>query len=106
MSNINDPVVAAHASLMIPGARDASALMRFAATREAGGSLVDVTMDAVTIAERQREGGGAERERRPVRVPRWTVFTQRVSAIWRLRRTSPPLSSGRERAAVAPNIPA
>ena len=48
---------------MIPGAREARGLTRFAPLRE---SVADgnTLMDAATIAERQREGGGSPKEGR------------------------------------------
>ena len=54
---------------MIPGAREARGLTRFAPLREpvADG---DNLLDRATTAERQREGGGSPKEgRRPVAVP-------------------------------------
>ena len=52
---------------LIPGAREAGKLMRFAGpVAVIAGST---TMDAATILERQREGGGAPSERRPARPP-------------------------------------
>lgn len=101
----NDPVVAGRAAQMIPGRRDSGALTRFAAGPEAIRSVGGVTMDAATIADRQLEGGGAARERRPVRVARWTAFIQRMSAIWRPSRISQTPSSAREPVAMAPNLP-
>jgi hypothetical protein len=85
MSVANIPIASAHASLMIPGERESGPLTRFAVSPEVVHSMVDVTMDAATIADRRREGGGAARERRPARVPPWTVLMQRVAAMWRLR---------------------
>jgi hypothetical protein len=64
--------------VMIPGPRESGSLTRFTARPEVVHSTPDVTMDAATIADRQREGGGAARERRPVRVPRWRPFMQRL----------------------------
>jgi len=51
---------------MIPGAREAGMLTRFAAPPIAI-SDTPCTMDAATIAARQREGGGSPSERRPAR---------------------------------------
>ena len=52
---------------MIPGAREARGLTRFAALRESAVPGGDSLMGAATIAERQREGGGSPKEgrRRP-----------------------------------------
>ena len=52
---------------MIPGAREPGMLTTFG--RRPAAILVDspTTMDAATIAARQREGGGAPNQRRPPR---------------------------------------
>jgi hypothetical protein len=49
---------------MIPGEREPGLLTRFAVSPDIPCSMVDVTIDAATIADRQREGGGAARKRR------------------------------------------
>ena len=65
----------------IPGARESGMLTTFGAPA-AGGPLVPdgpSTMDAVTTAERQREGGGAPSQRRPRRTRvRWTGAGSRL----------------------------
>lgn len=87
------------ATAMIPGAREAGMLTTFG-THAAGMPTNQVgpsTMDAVTIAEHQREGGGAPSQRRPVRagVP-WTgpggrlhefLAPARLLFVWRFRTT-------------------
>jgi hypothetical protein len=47
------------AARMIPGQREAGALTRFALASTGRASTSNTTMDAATILERQREGGGA-----------------------------------------------
>jgi hypothetical protein len=92
----------AHPSLMIAGEREVGSLARFAATPEMAHSMVDPTLDAATIADRQREGGGAPRERRPARVRRWRTLLQRVRALWP-GRTSPRPPSDQPSLAVEPS---
>ena len=96
-------VGSAHASLMIPGQRESGSLTRFTVSPDVHHFMVDLTMDAATIADRQREGGGAARERRPARVPRWRTLAQRVRAMWRVRGTPPQLASVRQPVAVEPS---
>ena len=63
---------------MIPGNRESRSLTRFAPSPGENHSMVDVTMDAATIADRQREGGGAKRERIPARVPAWRTVIHAI----------------------------
>jgi hypothetical protein len=51
----------------IPGEREPGRLTRFGRAAASGPTVPEgpTTMDAVTVAERQREGGGAPSERRP-----------------------------------------
>jgi hypothetical protein len=85
------------AQAIVPGTREPGMLATFGA---ADPSMATVprgpsTMDAVTIAEHQREGGGAPSQRRPVRAAtRWTgargslhqwLQPPRVLFVWRLR---------------------
>jgi hypothetical protein len=51
------------AASMFPGQREPGALTRFAVTRPAPSSTSDSTMDAATVRDRQREGGGSPAER-------------------------------------------
>ena len=61
-------------SLMIPGGREPGMLTRFAAEPVIVNDSPR-TMDAATIAARQREGGGAPSERRPPRErSRWAFW--------------------------------
>jgi hypothetical protein len=53
---------------IVPGAREPGMLSTFGAL-DAGMPQGPSTMDAVTTAERQREGGGAPGQRRRLRVP-------------------------------------
>jgi len=50
-------------SKMIPGQWEPGSLTRFAVPPEVRPAMVDVTINAATIADRQREGGGAARKR-------------------------------------------
>ena len=76
-------VAFAHPPLMIPGEREPGLPVRFAVSPEMPRSMVDArSIDAATIADRQREGGGAPRERRPARVSRWTMLMQSARALW------------------------
>lgn len=87
------------AGAMIPGAREPGLLTLFAvpAAHISTVSNGPSTMDAVTTAERQREGGGAPSQRRPVRgrVQRTgargrlhdLLLAIRALFIWRLRTT-------------------
>jgi hypothetical protein len=54
---------------MVPGTREPGMLTTFGAPSASTLTFPDgpSTMDAVTIAEHQREGGGAPSQRRPVR---------------------------------------
>ena len=81
--------------ILIPGAREPGMLASFTS------SSVDVrlpdgpsTMDAATIAERQREGGGARNQRRSAHERSWRGLVRRlrhqlvmwpVLSGWRLR---------------------
>jgi hypothetical protein len=65
--------------ILIPGAREPGMLTSF------GSSAADVllpdgpsTMDAATIAERQREGGGAPSQRRSVEERSWKGLVRRL----------------------------
>lgn len=103
MSVTNTTEVApVRASAMIPGAREPGSLTRFAVRPEMSQPIVDVTIDAATLAERRREGGGAARKRHPARVLPLTALMRRIRAMWRIRRTPPPLVSVREPVAVEP----
>jgi hypothetical protein len=55
-----------------PGLREPGRLTRFAPSVLAMHTTVDGTMDAATIADRQREGGGSPAERRPARASWWS----------------------------------
>ena len=89
-----------HVSPMIPGQWEPGSLTRFAVRPEVRQPMVDVTIDAATIADRQREGGGA-RKRDPARVSPLTTLMRRVRAMWRIRET-PQMDSVREPVAVKP----
>lgn len=53
---------------MFPGTREPGMLTTFGAPAASmPGTTEPLTMDAITIAEHQREGGGAPSQRRPVR---------------------------------------
>lgn len=53
---------------IVPGSREPGALTRFrAATRSGVSSSDPVTMDASTIADRRREGGGSPRARQSLK---------------------------------------
>ena len=95
-------VASVHASLLIPGAWEPGSLTRFAFRPEMSQPIVDVTIDAATLAERRREGGGTARKRQPARVLPMTALMRGIRAMWRIRRTPPPLVSSREAAAVEP----
>ena len=95
-------VASAHASPMIPGAREPGSLTRFAVRPEMSQPIVDVTIDAATLAERRREGGGTARKRYRARVLPLTPLMWRIRAMWRIRRTPPPLVAVREPVAVEP----
>jgi hypothetical protein len=62
------------ATTIVPGQREAGRLTRFAM------AVADIaiegpsSMDAATIADRQREGGGAPSERRPAVQARWAAW--------------------------------
>ena len=85
--------------LNIPGTRESGMLTTFGVPAAGGPSVPDgpSTMDAVTTAERQREGGGAPSQRRPRRTRvRWTgartrahelLLALRVLFAWRVRTT-------------------
>jgi hypothetical protein len=88
-----------HASPMIPGQWEPGSLTRFAVRPEVRQPMVDVTIDAATIADRKREGGGAARKRHPARVSPLTALMRRV--LWRIRET-PQMDSVREPVAVKP----
>jgi hypothetical protein len=66
---------------MIPGAREPGILTRFAVPAVAV-SASPCTMDAATIAARQREGGGAPSERRPA--PQGSSWTRLSRTLRRL----------------------
>ena len=91
-----------HVSPMIPGQWEPGSPTRFAVRPEVLPSMVDVTIDAATIADRQREGGGAARKRPSAPVLPLTALIHRIRAMWRLRGTPPQLASVREPAAVEP----
>jgi hypothetical protein len=63
------------AASIVPGTREPGMLITFGRVAATTASVPNgpSTMDAVTTAEHQREGGGAPSQRRPVRAPlRWT----------------------------------
>lgn len=63
------------AASIVPGTREPGMLITFGRVAATTATVADgpSTMDAVTIAEHQREGGGAPSQRRAVRGPlRWT----------------------------------
>jgi hypothetical protein len=68
---------------MIPGAREPGMLTTFGVRARVTPDSPS-TMDAVTIAARQREGGGAPSERRPARDgSTWTrVWRPLRHAVW------------------------
>jgi hypothetical protein len=78
---------------MIPGQREAGSLTRFAVSHPAVDYPVDLTLDAATIADRQREGGGAPSERRPLDVSRWTALKARFRSPWSRPGTPAPATS-------------
>jgi len=65
-------------------------------------TIVDVTVDAAVRTERQREGGGALRERQPIRTSRWASVVARMG---RWLRHHPPLEAAPATAVVAVNPP-
>ena len=69
---------------MIPGQWEPGSLTRFADSPAMVQTMVDVTLDAAGRADRQREGGGAPSERRPVRPSRWAAVVARMGR-WGLR---------------------
>jgi hypothetical protein len=87
---------------MIPGQREPGSLTRFAVRPEVRQPMVDVTIDAATIADRQREGGRPARKRHPARVLPLTALIRRVRAMWPIRGTPPQLTAVREPVAVEP----
>ena len=86
-----DPVIAP--GTLIPGAREPGMLTSFSEPWEL---LPDAqsTMDAATIAERQREGGGAPSQRRSVEERSWKGLVRRLREPLV---TLPVLSGGRFR---------
>ena len=82
---------------IVPGTREPGMLTTFGAPSASTLTFADgpSTMDAVTTAERQREGGGAPSQRRPVRARvRWTgmggrfhglLVATRMLFAWRVR---------------------
>lgn len=66
----------AASTTVTPGLRESAALTRFAPSVVAH-AAVDMTLDAATIADRQREGGGSPAERRPKRAPWWKSLMAR-----------------------------
>jgi hypothetical protein len=82
---------------IVPGARGPDRLTTFGAIPSSLSTVRDEpsTMDLVTIAERQREGGGAPSQRRPAGVRmRWSgpggklhglLGAMRMLFVWRLR---------------------
>jgi hypothetical protein len=78
---------------MIPGQRETSPLTRFAASRPAVDYPVDVTLDAATVADRQREGGGAPSERGPIRLSPWMALKARFRALGSREDTAAPAPS-------------
>lgn len=75
---------------MIPGERDRGALTQgpssaFGGTADGALPIPEgpSTMDAVTTAERQKEGGGASSQRRPARKTwKWSSLGRRVHELW------------------------
>jgi hypothetical protein len=87
------PVQQTRAADIVPGQREPGPLTRFdaPATSMRAVAIGPSTMDAATIAERQREGGGAPSERRPVgHRSRWAIFMGAVAAMWPLQPTPQP----------------
>jgi hypothetical protein len=79
-------------SPMIPGQYEPrGSLTRFAVTPDVVHTMVDRTIDAAGVADRQREGGGAPSERRPARVSRWAALMERLG-VMRVRETRPAVS--------------
>jgi len=68
----------------IPGEREPGMLSRFGRAAANSPSIPEGpgTMDAVTVAERQREGGGAPNERRAPREPsRWNGLVEFLKSL-------------------------
>ncbi len=95
---------AGHASPMIPGQWEPGSLTRFAVRPEVRQPMVDVTIDAATIADRQREGGGIARNQHRGRVSPLTALMRRVRAMYRTRGTPLQIDSVRQPVAVKPRI--
>lgn len=95
-------VTSVPASPMIPGQWEPGSLTRFAPRPEVRQPMVDVTINAATIADRQREGGGAARKPHPARVLPLTALMRRIRAMWRIGGTPPQLAADREPVAVEP----
>jgi hypothetical protein len=92
----------ASATDIVPGQREAGRLTRFdmPATSMRALPVGPSTMDAATIAERQREGGGAPSERRPVRHrSRWAILKAALAARWPFQ---PTPQSGEIAASIPP----
>jgi hypothetical protein len=82
---------------IVPGTREPGTLTTFGTPAASMTTCPDgpSTMDAVTIVEHQREGGGAPSQRRPARARRpWTGVNSRLHGLavatrllfqWRLR---------------------
>ncbi len=82
MSVVNtEEIATVHASPMIPGQWEPGSLTRFALRREVHQPMVDVTIGAATIADRQREGGSAARKPHSARLLSLTALMRRVRAM-------------------------
>jgi hypothetical protein len=81
------PLLRQASLLMVPGQRESGRLTRFGADPLTIDGVS--TMDAATIADRQREGGGAPSERRPAGPSRWQMVKDLFGGKWSLRGAPP-----------------
>ena len=86
---------------MMVGQREPGLLTRFAGRPAMVQTMVDVTTDGAVRTERQREGGGAPRERQPIRTSRWASVVARMGR-WL---GHPPLEAAPAPAVAAVNPP-